>query len=197
MKHAKIMALTLAISAFALTAVGCSAKNDNETTGNATEPTSQITTEALTSSASSEVTTESSTEATTNTNSEGVVYDNSTYGFKFTLPSTWEGYTVIEDKWSSNSADYDRSGPEISLRNPQWTEAEVTQDIPILVFTHDQWKEIQDEKYNVSAAPIPPSMLGENDAYVFALPPRYNFAYPKGFEEVEKILEGNPLETYN
>ena len=34
---------------------------------------------------------------------------------------------------------------------------------------------------------------GENSQYIFALPPRYNFAYPKGFEEVEKIIKGSPL----
>ncbi len=194
MNKTKMMVLTLAISTLALTAIGCSKKEDTLTTENSTEVTTQITTEAPTTA---EVTTESSTEATTDANSENVVYDNSTYGFKFTLPSSWFGYTVVEDQWASTSADYNQSGPEIYLRNPLWTEAEVTQDIPILVFTHEQWQDILDEKYNVSAAPIPPTMLGVNDAYVFALPPRYNFAYPKGYEEVETILEGNPLVTYN
>lgn len=40
---------------------------------------------------------------------------------------------------------------------------------------------------------IGPSMLGQNSKYVFALPPRYNYAFPTGFEEVEKILETGPL----
>ena len=44
------------------------------------------------------------------------------------------------------------------------------------------------------AAPINPSELGRNKRYVFALPPRYNFAFPTGYEEVEEILEGKPLE---
>ncbi|MDH8679769.1 hypothetical protein QE109_16545 [Fusibacter bizertensis] len=179
MKKTKMMVLTLAISIMAITAVGCSLKSDEQTT-----------TETI-------VETTSSTEVTTNENSDNALYDNSTYGFKFTLPGTWEGYTVIEDVWTSTSTDIDQSGPQIILRNPLWTETEVTQDIPILVFTHEQWADVLDEKFNVSAAPIPPSMLGENDAYVFALPARYNFAYPKGYEEVESILEGNPLVTYN
>lgn len=38
-----------------------------------------------------------------------------------------------------------------------------------------------------------PSKLGSNSVYVFALPPRYNYAFQTGFEEVEEILKGNPL----
>jgi hypothetical protein len=37
--------------------------------------------------------------------------------------------------------------------------------------------------------------LGRNNRYVFALPARYNFAFPEGYEEVEKILESKPLEA--
>lgn len=29
-----------------------------------------------------------------------------------------------------------------------------------------------------------------------ALAARYNFSFPAGYEEVEKILEGNPLKTF-
>ena len=39
-----------------------------------------------------------------------------------------------------------------------------------------------------------PKELGRNSKYVFALPARYNFAFPTGFEEVEDILAGNPLQ---
>jgi hypothetical protein len=39
----------------------------------------------------------------------------------------------------------------------------------------------------------PASEFGRNSRYVFALPARYNFAFPKGYEEVEDILNGNPL----
>jgi hypothetical protein len=35
--------------------------------------------------------------------------------------------------------------------------------------------------------------IGRSSIYVFALPARYNFAYPTGFEEVESIISGNPL----
>jgi len=35
--------------------------------------------------------------------------------------------------------------------------------------------------------------LGRNEEYVFALPARYNFGFLGGYEEVEMILENNPL----
>ena len=65
-----------------------------------------------------------------------------------------------------------------------------------MVFTPDEWAEIQQEKLAVSAAPIPPSELGQNQNYVFALPPRYDYDFRTGFEEVEKIMQSNPLKAY-
>jgi hypothetical protein len=55
-----------------------------------------------------------------------------------------------------------------------WTEDNPMQDIPIMVLTLDQWGEVTAEKISVGAAPIPPSELGRNNKYVFALPARYN-----------------------
>jgi hypothetical protein len=62
-----------------------------------------------------------------------------------------------------------------------------------MIFTLDQWNALQQEKFHIGAAPIGPRELGRNSRYVFALPARYNFAFPKGYEEVQDILEGNPL----
>ena len=42
---------------------------------------------------------------------------------------------------------------------------------------------------------MPPTKLAENDSYVFALPARYNYAYPKGWEEVDQIMKSNPVST--
>lgn len=127
-----------------------------------------------------------------------VCYENTEYGFRFYLPETWEGYSIVEQQWQNVIAGEDNSqpaetGPEILIRNPKWTQEDPYQDIPILVFTTRQWDEVQNEKLAVSAAPIGPSKLGSNSKYVFALPPRYNFAFPTGYEEVETILEGSPL----
>ncbi len=125
-----------------------------------------------------------------------LAYKNSQYGFSFSLPSSWKGYSVIEQSWEGTpaktpSAAY--SGPQILIRNPAWTEKEPTQDIPIMVFTLEQWKELSEGKFHIGAAPIDPSELGRNSRYVFALPARYNYAFLKGFEEVEKILGSKPL----
>ena len=75
-----------------------------------------------------------------------------------------------------------------------WISKDPHQDIPILVFTLDQWNLIQKEKIHIGAAPIGPSELGRNKIYVFALPARYNFGFLNGYEEVECILKNNPLE---
>lgn len=65
-----------------------------------------------------------------------------------------------------------------------------------MIFTPEQWNLIEKEKLSVSAAPIGPSELGRNSKYVFALPARYNFAFPTGFEEVQKIIESKPLKAF-
>ena len=83
----------------------------------------------------------------------------------------------------------------IKIRHPQGTSQNSRQDIPIMVFTQNQWDAMQQEKFHIGAAPMGPKELGRNGKYVFALPARYNYAFPAGYEEVERILEGNPLKT--
>ena len=128
-----------------------------------------------------------------------LVYDNKDYGFYFTLPKSWIGYSVIEGKWeglSLTESKENQSGPIIYIRHPEWTEKTPRQDIPVMVFTQDQWKSLNNMEFSVGAAPIGPSKLGENTTYVFALPARYNYEFLTGFEEVEEILENNPLQAY-
>ena len=128
-----------------------------------------------------------------------IVYKNMQYGFDFTLPESWNGYTIVTDKWEGVTNDEQgevvvQTGPEIFIRHPLWTEAEPRQDIPIMVFTLEQWGSLQNEEYHIGAAPIGPRELGRNSTYVFALPARYNFAFLTGYEEVETILDNNPLQ---
>jgi len=135
-----------------------------------------------------------------------IEYRNSQFGFIFMLPknwegfSNWEGYSIVTDKWHGNTIDGTNpvsiEGPQIVIRHPQWTVENPRQDIPIMIFTLAQWELIQQEKLSVGAAPIGPSELGRNANYVFALPARYNYAFPTGFEEVEKILQDNPLQAF-
>jgi hypothetical protein len=62
-----------------------------------------------------------------------------------------------------------------------------------MIFTLEQWNSLQKDKFHIGAAPINPSELARNNKYVFALPARYNFAFPKGYEEVENILSSKPI----
>lgn len=128
-----------------------------------------------------------------------VVYKNTQHGFTFSLPKSWEDYKIITDEWEglsiddSNQGEVIEKGPIISIRHPKWTSEEQQQDIPIMIFTIEQWEALEDGKFHIGAAPIGPTELARNSKYVFALPARYNYAFPTGYEEVEQILEANPL----
>jgi hypothetical protein len=133
-------------------------------------------------------------------NSESITYENTQYGFQFTLPKSWENYTVITDEWKGNRMtdsqgnSVSETGPMLKIRNPLWTTQNQRQDIPIMIFTPAQWDDLQKAELIVGAAPMPPSELGRNAKYVFALPARYNYAFTEGFEEVESIIENKPLQ---
>lgn len=134
----------------------------------------------------------------TNAVSNSIVYKNTKYGFSFTLPASWQGYTIIPGTWEGvdlSSGKVSETGPIISIRHPLWTSKRPRQDIPIMVFTIKQWNLLQKEKFHVGAAPINPSELARNNKYVFALPARYNYAFPIGFQEVEEILRSHPLKA--
>ena len=126
-------------------------------------------------------------------------YHNKEYGFDVALPPSWTGYTIIQGQWEGRILDAQpektEHGPLISIRHPKWTKENPRQDIPIMVFTLNQWKLIQQEKMAVSAAPIGPSELARNAKYVFALPARYNFAYLPGYEEVDRILQNKAVQA--
>ena len=127
------------------------------------------------------------------------IYTNDQYGFTFTLPDGWKEYSVVTAKWEgralggSQDGKIIEQGTVITLRHPQWTDKNPRQDIPIMVFTVGQWDLVKQEKISVGAAPMGPKELARNSKYIFALPARYNYAFPLGYEEVEDILEGNPL----
>jgi hypothetical protein len=128
----------------------------------------------------------------------GLTYQNAEYGFTFSLPATWKGYTIVNSKWEGTIQDSTgnnlaKTGPELLIRHPKWTEKNPWQDIPIMIFTPAQWTDVQADKLHIGAAPINPTELGHNSKYVFALPARYNYAYPTGFEEVDSLLKTNPL----
>jgi hypothetical protein len=138
------------------------------------------------------------TVSATPTVAESVVYSNTLYGFTFTLPMDWKGFTVVNDSWKGTDTTTNKTvqtGSLILIRNPKWTAAKKYQDIPIMVFTIGQWDSMMRQEYSVGAAPIPPSELARNAQFVFALPARYNYAFPEGYKEVDEILQGKPLHT--
>ena len=125
-----------------------------------------------------------------------VEYRNEQHGFGMTFPSGWSGYSVVAGTWQGRTQDEQGettgtyTGPEITLRHPQWTAAAPWQDIPVMVFTHDEWALAEQEKLGVSAAPTSPSKLGENAKFVFALPPRWiGFVDVLGQDEAGKVPE--------
>ncbi|MBU8878813.1 hypothetical protein BGM26_07390 [Bacillus sp. FJAT-29790] len=123
--------------------------------------------------------------------SNGIQYKNTEYGFEISLRESWKDYKILTDKWegmSPQSSKAVEAGPLISIRHPHWTVQNPHQDIPVMVFTHEQWGAMQKEKFHIGAAPMNPKELGRNADYVFALPARYNYAFPTGYEEVEEIL---------
>lgn len=118
---------------------------------------------------------------------------NNQYGFNIKLPVSWKGYSILTETWqgavpTDNGDKIIEQGPELLIRHPLWTEKNPRQDIPIMVFTLDQWNSLQQDKFHIGAAPINPSELGRNSRYVFALPARYNYAFPTGWEEVDQVL---------
>ena len=131
-----------------------------------------------------------------------IFYRNDQYGFTFKLPETWQRYSILTQQWTGYTTGglhgdvNTEKGPQIIIRNPKWTSKNNWQPIPIMVFTLNQWKALQQMKFSVSAAPVFPTELGRNARYVFALPARYNYALTTGWEEVEKILKGKPLNAF-
>jgi hypothetical protein len=130
-----------------------------------------------------------------------VVYKNRKYGFKLDLPKTWKGYTVLVSTWEGGVPEDElgnfvmaESGPLISIRDPLWSEQDPRQDIPIMVFTHAQWALIEDDRLIISAAPIGPSEIARNSNYVFATPPRYNYALATGWQEVAQLIQQHPIQ---
>ena len=131
-----------------------------------------------------------------------VIYKNKRYRFRVTLPASWKGFSISISEWTGSVMNdewqmiREERGPAIWIRHPLWTEENPRQDIPIMIFTKAQWSIVEKDRMILSAAPIGPGEIGRNKKYVFALPARYNYAFPVGWEEVEKIIVENSLQPY-
>jgi hypothetical protein len=124
-----------------------------------------------------------------------IIYTNQDYGFELTLPDSWKGYSVLSQTWTGYLINGEenqetKTGPEIIIRNPNWKEDNIWQDIPIMVFTREEWSLIESESMSVSAAPIGPQKLDSNEKYIFALPPRWvGFTDALGQDEAQTIAK--------
>ena len=134
-----------------------------------------------------------------NPNNTSILYNNTQYGFTFSLPADWQGYSIVKNTWVGTALTNATAttGPKLIIRNPRWTSSAHYEDIPILIFTLSQWNAYRAESFSISAAPIPASELGHNNTYVFALPPRWDYDYSLGYQEAENIIIGNPLHAFN
>jgi hypothetical protein len=65
-----------------------------------------------------------------------------------------------------------------------------------MLFTIQQWDQTQRGDWHGGPAPIGPSEMARNSRYVLALPARYHFAFPEGWEEVEQFLQGRPIRAF-
>jgi hypothetical protein len=125
------------------------------------------------------------------------MYKNSEYGFTLSLPLDWQGFSVRKEQvamfglTSSTGEGIIDHATEVIFRNPNWTKQKPYEDIPIMVFTPAQWKLVGGENpaASVSAAPFSPALLGQNNTYVFAIPPRYNYDFAARFKDVEVIVQ--------
>jgi hypothetical protein len=130
-----------------------------------------------------------------------VEYRDTELGFSFSLPASWEGFSKVASNWEGlKSSDLGdevvEQGPIVSIVHPKSTTEQPRQDIPVMVFTIEQWDRMQRGEWHIGAAPIGPLELGRNSRYVFALPARYNYAFLEGWEEVDQILQDHPVVTF-
>jgi len=137
----------------------------------------------------------------------GVQYRNEQYGLLVSLPESWRGYSVPSEQgetaaWHATEVSTGNevaSGPMVVLRNPQWTDATHYEDLPIMVFTPGEWAHVRgpsDVEWSVSAAPIPPSVLASNSAFVFALPARYNYDFAQDWEVVQQLVDSHAVQAF-
>jgi hypothetical protein len=129
-----------------------------------------------------------------------VEYENSDYGFVISLPTDWRGYQIVQEQWEGDTSgnqgnQFVTDGPLISIESPSSTAANPYQDIPIMIFTLDQWTSYMEHEFWVSAAGVPAIELARNNRYVFALPPRYIDYDLPGAQEVVGIMQSDSFQS--
>jgi hypothetical protein len=127
-------------------------------------------------------------------------YHNTKYDLTFYLPASWRDYSVLTERWEgitySPHKDQDvvlARGPIIVLRNPLWKTNDQYQDIPIYVFTREQWTDDKTGKFSAEGAGGVIYELWHNAKYVFGMHSR-TFGYNedlKDWRKTENIVDQN------
>jgi hypothetical protein len=126
-------------------------------------------------------------------------YHNSQYNSTFCLPANWKGYSVLTRQWEGEEYAPEKDtvvkvadGPIIVLRNPQWKTNNLYQDIPVYIFTRQQWDDIHLGKYDAVGAGGVIDEIWHNDKYVFGIHSRYNADDSiNGWSKVQGIVNQN------
>ena len=119
------------------------------------------------------------------------IYTSHAYRFRLRLPAGWKNCSVLNQSEHSENV-----SAMLLIRDVRWSTEVPREDIPIMIFTHRQWKLVQTGKVNVSAAPFPPEELSHNRQWVFALPARYNYDLLEGHEDVERAMSTHSLHAF-
>ncbi|MGA7512372.1 MAG: hypothetical protein WBW46_05725 [Candidatus Sulfotelmatobacter sp.] len=126
---------------------------------------------------------------------DAILYKNTKFGFTFSLPEGWKGYTVVTEQWEATDAQKGvvERGPIVYIRPPDWTKENPRQDIPIMIFTLSQWESVEHGDFFIGGAAIVPGELGRNRKYAFAVSRRVEDSELAGAKEVNEILQHDPL----
>jgi hypothetical protein len=125
-------------------------------------------------------------------------YRSPLYDITFSLPPGWQGYSVMTQTWggqtyspATDSLVATERGPMIVLRHPQWKAGAPYQDIPVLVFTREQWAAYRQGRFEVGAGGFQ-FEIGHNLKFVFTISTRYNADDSvQGWKQVDEIVERN------
>ncbi|HEY3760347.1 MAG TPA: hypothetical protein VGN23_01175 [Verrucomicrobiae bacterium] len=130
-----------------------------------------------------------------------VAYHNSRYNLTFYLPADWHGYLVQTRQWNgityAQATDRDEvvtHGQMIDiLRGAQGKTGKPYQDIPIFIFTRQQWDDMHHGKFvdDQYAGGVIYEMW-HNDDYVFGISSRFNVddSVP-GWDVAQKNVDQN------
>ena len=127
-----------------------------------------------------------------------IIYHNAQYDFTFSLPASWQGYSVIVENWdrqmylpATGEAVGTEHFPVLVLRHPEWKAGDPRQDIPILVLARGQWQAEREGKLRIFAGGVEDE-IEHDPKYVFEVSSRFNSDDSvKGWKEAADIVSRN------